>query len=208
MGATPPNELAETFERLKKEVFLLQFHCDIYNQLFLSQERLQILDCCAPEVFYCFQISLEDEMIMLLSRITDPRGKEGEERLSFDRLHKLIEQNGDRDLAKKLRDAIKQIRKTRASIKDWRDKRLAHRDLKTAMAAGPMLDPVTFAMVQTAIRHLHEYMSIFEQHYEADTEFSYETALPIRTAGDGLMSILQKGLRLQALMDKGQVPYE
>ena len=48
-------------------------------------------------------------------------------------------------------------------------------------------------------------MSTFEQYYRPETEISYETDLSIKTAGAGLMSILEKGLKMKELIEEGQI---
>lgn len=197
--------LARKFEAMKKEVFLLQIHRAIYSQLFQhSPERADILDRCGREVFICLQMSLETEMVMLLSRITDDPGSKDKERLSFQQFHMLIEDK-NKQLAQKLRAIIKKIRKRRDKIREYRNKRLAHLDLKTVLGESPSPDPVTLQMVDEAIRDLHEYMRTFEQHYEPQAEFVYKTSFLIDSAGDALVSILENGLRFEALMERNQL---
>jgi len=205
MSNSIPQVLAGKFERMKKEVFLLQIHRQIYHQLFHhSQERIDILNRCGHEVFICLQISFETEMLMLLSRITDAPGIKDQQRLSFQQFHKLIEQSGDHALSKKLRNSIKKIRKKREELQDHRNKLLAHLDLKTAMEEGPSPDRVTLKKIDEAIAYLHEYMRTFEQHYQPDTEVIYETSFLVNSAGDALVSILEKGLRAEELIGEDQ----
>jgi hypothetical protein len=132
---------------------------------------------------------------------------EDKEVLSFQQFHASIGHN-DHQLAKKLRGTIKKIRKKREEIREYRNKRLAHLDLKTVLAESPSPDPVTLQMIDEAITYLHEYMSSFEQHYEPDTEFIYETNFMVNSAGDALVAILQNGLRFEALAESTGIQME
>jgi hypothetical protein len=204
MSSIISTEVERKFDAMKREVALLQIHRNIYRQLFEhSHARADILDRCGREVFICLQISLETEMIMLLSRITDTPGEKDKERLSFQQFHSSIARN-DHQLGKKLKDAIRKISKKREEIREYRNKRLAHLDLKT-MLEGPSPDPVTLRMIDEAITDLHEYMRTFEQHYEPEAGFIYDTSFLVKSAGDVLVSILENGLRFEELMERNQL---
>ena len=205
MSSIIPAEVKRKFDAMKREVALLQIHRNIYRQLFQhSQERVDILERCGREVFICLQISLETEMIMLLSRITDTPGEKDKEVLSFQQFHNAIARN-DHQLGKELKEVIRKIKKKREEIREYRNKRLAHLDLKTMLEESPSPDPVTFQMIDEAITDLHEYMSAFERHYEPQAEFIYKASFLVDSAGDVLVSILEKGLRFEELMEKNQL---
>jgi len=199
-----PASLQVIFEKIKAQALWLTVHWTIYKELFNhSKERFEMLHECDPAAFWSFQIALETEILMSLSRLTDLPGKGDKEVLSFERLHRAIADCGERELARVLRSTHKDLRKKCKRIRDHRNTRLAHLDLKISMNEGPTLDPISVRMIEDAVASIHGYMGTFEHHYRPDTEFQYEVG--IRASGKALISVIKNGMRFQELVKEKKI---
>jgi hypothetical protein len=199
-----PKPIRDIFEKIKQRAMFVQLHWKIYNDLFnRSRLRTDMLNECDPAFFSLFQIALVNEIIMSLSRLTDERGTDDRQRLSFEKLQEEIGKSGEYALARDLRDKIRNIRKKCKKIRKYRDKYLAHQDYRTAMEELRSTDPVTIQMITEASEAFNDYMSTLEQHYQPNTEVKYGVSFTV--SGDHVIWLLKNGLHLQELVDDNEI---
>jgi hypothetical protein len=120
--AKNPESLKSVFAKIKERAFLVQCHWKIYTDIFRHSElRTELLNECAPEAFISIKIALETEIIMSLSRLTDARGTDNEQKLSIEKLHEEIRKNGEVELQRKLRKKLKNIKDKCKEVRKYRN---------------------------------------------------------------------------------------
>lgn len=106
---------------------------------------------------------------------------------------KQIKQRGDSKLARTLRQELDGLRACSGGIRKWRNRRIAHTDLPTALLLHPdPLPGIRRELVDEALERVRNLMNKIEKHY-ADSETEYEHVIQ---EGDGkaLLVWLQAGL--------------
>jgi hypothetical protein len=202
-----PEPLKSVFEKIKERAFLVMCHWKIYTDIFRHSElRTELLNESAPEAFISIQIALETEIILALSRLTDERGKDNQQKLSLEKLHEEIKKSDEIALLRSLRTKLKDIKDKCEKIREYRNTYLAHLDFNTLMSRTPGPDSVTFNMIEEVIRAFNDYLSTFEQYYEPDTEFTY--GVSFTTSGNALIEVLKYGLRLEELVEEGRIDHD
>ncbi len=136
-----PNDLAETFELLKKDILWLHVQWKVYRQLFaVSEADIQLLNDAAPLAFGVYQEVLLSSVLLSLTRLTDPETTGKKENLTLERLVSLIDSSTYQALADKARQYLDQACKLCKPFREWRNRRYAHRDWLTAKEVHP--DPL------------------------------------------------------------------
>ena len=203
-----PSNINEIYEQLKTEITWLHGRWIVYRQLFgTSEKRIDLLNECASSFFYILQDVLIGEVQVSLSKLTDPARTGGFENLSLKQLQTRLETNGEAALAQKNREILDELHIQCEPFRTWRNKRLAHLDLSTAMRSSPNpLPGISREMVENALQHVRTYMNQIEQHYN-DSEYGYEHFL-MHSDGDALVAMLRYGLRYEELVQDQIISYD
>lgn len=207
MGTIPPG-ISEIFEELRTEINWLHGRWIVYQELFgKSEKRIELLNECASAFFYVVQDVLLGEVQVSLSKLTDPADKGKFENLTLEQLHKRVEAHGEQQLSTNLRTLLDDLHRKCQPFRTWRNKRLAHLDLTTAMqsTANP-LPEISRQMIEDALQVVREYMNSIERHY-CDSEMGYEHFM-ISSGGDALVSMLKYGLRYEELLQDRKIPID
>ena len=204
-----PESIKDIFNELKNQVTWVHTKWENYRQVFgTSEKRLRLLDECAHAFFLIIHNALIDDVLMSLSKLTDPAGKKTKKHLSFEKLQKRVKKNCDHELASELQARLDDLKKKSGVIRTHRDKRLAHLDSEVAMKQGLNLNKISVKMVEEALALAGEYMNAIEGHYYP-TEFLYEGGISSpRGDGNDLVAILKDGLRFKELLKAGKIPLE
>lgn len=142
-----PPQVSEVFEPLRNETTFLHANLEVVKELFGKQESIQILHEVAPGAFTLIRHAFRHEIIMALSRITDPKttgkGKNAKENLTIKQLIHVIAQNcTDTAFITRLEGLEKDIETACAPFRDLRNRSIGHLDLKTILQLHP--DPLPF----------------------------------------------------------------
>jgi len=205
---TIPSEIEEVFEKLKKEITWLHGKWIIYRQLFTeSDKRIDLLNECATAFFYIIHKVLLDDVLISLSKLTDKAGSGDYENLSLEQLQKRMKEHGDQKLAAELTVLRNDLQTKCEPFRTWRNKRLAHLDLNTAITTGSTnLPEIERNRIEQALAIVREYMNKIEGHYR-DSETAYDHFV-IPSGGKALVSWLISGLRYEELAKEGKIPYD
>lgn len=205
-----PPPISEVYDLLQKEVVWLHWRWACYGQLFAgSERRIDLLNECAAAFFFIIQDVLLDEVQVSLSKLTDPANSQGgkNENLSLEQLQARLEANGDPTFAAENRKTLDLLQKQCEVFRQWRNKKLAHLDLATAMKSSPNPIPgVSRQMIEDALKTLRDYLNAIEAFYN-DSEMGYEDSL-MSSDGEALVAVLRAGLRYEELVKDGKVPYD
>lgn len=171
-----PTGVKKIFEALRYEVAWLHAKWSIYAQLFCrGEERLEFLDFMAPGFFVVVRDSLQNELIVGLCRLTDPSTTGRKENLTLARLAEALDSaNADSSLRQQFSLQLTDLDQTCTPLRDWRNRRLGHSDLPTALGSSPNpLPDVTWNAIDEALRKVRLLMNLPERHF-LDSEFFYE----------------------------------
>jgi hypothetical protein len=170
------------------EVRDLHFKWKFFEQLFTEKQRHEILNATAPSLFGYIQDLMLNDIILCIARLTDPFKSSGRENLSFDSILAEIDDSSVRIEASEIISKIKT--KTKA-IRVWRNKKLAHNDLKKAVGGNP-LPPIYIIELSEMLKLTSQIVNIIYKRFQ-DTEVRHDLCV---TSGDGdsLMFYLEYGL--------------
>jgi hypothetical protein len=111
------------------------------------------------------QDTLWDSVLMHISRLTDPPvvGRRNRQTLTLLRLHRAIPEP---ELGKHVRSLVGRTVKAAQFSRDWRDRRIAHRDLALVQSENAQpLAPASRADVETVLEQMREIVNAVEDHY-------------------------------------------
>jgi hypothetical protein len=185
-------ELGELHFLLWKDLTWVHFEWDQYFILFgTDPSRVEVMNKAAPRFFWSLDRVLWQDILLALSRLSDPPGTGGQQNLTFLRLLRVLP-NGD--LRDEVERAISTFENESKFARDWRHKLFAHRELYHA--SDPDIHPVPFASRQNvidALRAAAAIMNLVENHYQ-DSTTAYEMAHESIGGGYDLLYYLDRGL--------------
>lgn len=185
-------ELGSIYSGLWNEVAWLHAKWDEYVVLFGTKpSRIKLLNRAAPRFFRIVEVTLFEETLLHIARITDASQTAGKDNLSIRRLPDII---SDDSLAEEVAPLVEKALKETAFCRDWRNRRIAHSDLKLALKQGAVpLQAASRAQVKNALSALAAVMNAVSGHY-----LGSETLFDRGISPDGaldLLYVLQDGLR-------------
>ena len=204
MTSIPP-EINEVYEELKTEVTWIHGRWIVYRQLFAnSEKRIDFLNECASAFFYIIQDVLLGEVQISLSKLTDPAQSGKFKNLSLEQLQECLCAHGDKGLANQTRSILDRLHLKCKPFRKWRNKKLAHLDLNTAMkiTQNP-LPGISRQMIEEALELVRMFLNNIEDHY-MDNEIGYEHFF-MKSDGEALVAILRSGLRYEELLREGEI---
>jgi len=164
-----------------------QEYVDLYGT---SESRIELLNKAAPTFFRIVQGLLWEGVILHISRLTDKMRIAGRENLTIFCLPSLV---NDENLKSKLNNLLDEIKKTTEFCRDWRNRRIAHRDLELAIEKGiNPLKPANRKLVKDALKVLVNFLNEITRHYK-DSETMFN--IPSIQGGESLLYVIDNGLR-------------
>jgi hypothetical protein len=176
--------LGKLFYALWQEVAWLYSKWAEYVELFGTKpSRINLLNEAAPLFFRIVQDSLWEDTILHIARLTDPHKSVGKENLTIQAIPYLV---SDRDIAQTIFNLIEVAIRTSEFCRDWRNRRIAHRDLKLAIEEGiTPLKPASHEKVKQALNSIAEVLNAVSEYYTGST-----TVFDIGGYSRGAMSLL------------------
>jgi hypothetical protein len=189
--------LGALYSALWQAVATIHFYWKEYVELFGTKpERIDLLNRAAPAFFRMLQDELWENSLLHLARLTDPAnspGKPSPANLTIQALPALITDVKLKETVSKLvAEAVKQT----AFCRDWRNRHIAHRDLKLALEqpTTPLVEG-SRAQVKTALKAIADVLNPLEGH-----QFQSEIRFDLGGQNGGAVSLpyaLDDGLRAQ-----------
>ena len=131
------DNLGSLFHELWNEVAWLYTKWEEYVELFgKTPSRIDLLNQSAPMFFRIVQDSLWENVLLHIARLTDPPKSSGKKNLSIQCLSILVDEEIKETISKQITNAKEKTNFCR----DWRNRHIAHRDLKLAM--GEQVEPL------------------------------------------------------------------
>jgi hypothetical protein len=194
--------LGALYSALWQAVATIHFHWNEYVELFGAKpERVDLLNRAAPAFFRMLQDELWENSLLHLARLTDPansQGKEDRSNLTIQALLALITDAKLKDEVSKLTaEAIKHTEFCR----DWRNRHIAHRDLKLALEqpTTPLAEG-SRAQVKVALKAISDVLNALDgHHFQSETRFDLGGPLG---GAISLLYVLDDGLRAEEAEQK------
>lgn len=167
------NPLGSQFSALWQEVAVVHLNWKEYVELFgRKPQRVDMLNRAAPMFFHMVQNEIWEATLLHLARLTDPSKSAGRENLTIRNLPALINDAATRTTVEKL---IEVALKATEFCRDWRNRRIAHRDLRLALNEPTSeLAEGSRARVNEALRAIAEVLNAVQGHYmDAFTPFDF-----------------------------------
>lgn len=176
--------IGTAYSALWQEVAWIHKKWGQYVELFgTSPERIDLLNQAAPSVFRTVQDTLWEDVLLHLARLTDPPKSMDKANLSVRHLASLVANSPIDSRVEALTHAALAASEF---ARDWRNRRLAHRDL--ALALGQSVQPLadaSRASVKAALSALDEVLNSVSSHYLDTT-----TMFNLGPSGDDAVSFL------------------
>jgi len=189
---------AVLFEQIWQEVARLHSQWEIFSQLYAeSAEQVKFLDRMAPGFFGIVQEAMLNNIFLSFSRLTDNTKTGRKENLSFNRFIESIDSSKEPKFAEILRKALESLRTECKPFRDWRNRKIAHKDLSTALQYHPQpLPSINKEMIEKVLRLMRELLNTFQKHFE-DAETAFEHVV---SRGDGktIIFYLQQAEKYEA----------
>ena len=206
-----PPELLSHFEASKQQLITASAKWQLIEQLFAkTQARSQLLTRIGSGFFALIKDSLVTDVMISLGRLLDKPHHKGNDNLTLERLGDTVMKLGNDELAQKLDVHLKKARGAEFAARRYRNKRLAHNDLKSILdqEANP-LPAATVGDVRKMLHETGEFLNSIDLHYCRSTT-AFGLAM-IDGDANSLVSLVRDGLlyrqnklnvkRLEAGMD-------
>jgi hypothetical protein len=183
-----PPALEEKLKAIDLEVRNLHFKWKFFSQIFTDPSRVAILNATAASFFQSVEDSMLLDILLSITRLTDPPKSVKRENLSFENLLQEIP-NGS--LCAQVVNLLSEIKQKTKDIKTWRDKKLSHNDLQKALG-GFSLPPIQKKDLTDSLALIPKIMNLIYGHF-SDMEVKYEMCVTCQD-GDSLLFYLKYGL--------------
>lgn len=199
------DEIGTVYSALWQEVAWIHQKWAQYVELFgTSSGRINLLNQAAPAMFRTVQDTLWEDVLLHLARLTDPAESMRKANLSVFRLATLV---ANLPIGIHVESLSSAALTACEFARDWRNRRLAHRDLDLALGQNSQpLAPASRAAVKAALTALQEMLNSVSLHYlDSTTKFDLG---PGSADAASLLYLLRDGLQLRedrlARMKRGE----
>jgi AbiU2 len=184
--------LGEVYSALWQAVATIFVYWKDYVELFgAGPKRIDILNQAAPQFFRMLQDELWGISLLHIARLTDPAITAGKANLTIQALPDLITDAG---LKARVRTLVTEALKETEFCRDWRNRLIAHNDLKLALEqpTKPLAD-ASRAQVKTALDAVAKVLNALAGHYhQSQTRFDLT---PRHNGAFTMLYVLSQGVK-------------
>jgi hypothetical protein len=188
------DDLGPLYHSLWNELAWVYSKWGEYVQLFgVKPSRIDLLNDAAAHFFRIVQDSLWEDTLLHIARLTDPPKSAGKDNLTIKRLPQSIE---EKSLETRVLNLIDVAVDKAHFCRDWRNRRLAHRDLSLALSSGA--EPLVAASrlkVKEALESMSDVLNAVSNHY-LDSTTMFE-GVGGHGSAESLLYVLDDGLRVE-----------
>ena len=162
------DDLGSLYHAVWNELAWLYSKWGEYVELFGTKpSRIDLVNRAAGHFFRIVQDSLWEDALLHIARLTDPPKSVGKENLTIRKLPQLIVQE---PLKTKVSELIDVAVEKAEFCRDWRNRHIAHKDLKLALSSGAEpLKPASRAKVKEALSSISDVLNALSNHYMDST---------------------------------------
>lgn len=185
-----PDSVRCLYEDQWQEVAGLHIKWATYLDLFDQRKNIDLFSATAPGFFRVVEEALRMDMIMSVGRLLDPPQSVGRANLSLSRLVTELNPHCDEGFLALLRAEVEAVRTHCNQFKEWRNRRISHNDLNTALKSQP-LPAIQRSYVEEALRRIENLLNRIALHFrESETRFTMPI---IRGPAKDLIFWLERG---------------
>ncbi len=197
--ASESNSLGDIFDRLNTHVAMLHLWWQSYEKLFATnEERFNLIKDQIPGFGGLLHDLLADAVILGICRVTDAAETSGHQSLTIAQLIPTLNPAPNDDQLKWLDKKRKKISTAATTLKQHRNKRIAHNDLSIAADSEHVLPKVSREEISDVLKDIAELMGNLGKWYR-QTEIGYDVILT--GDADSLIRSLQGANRLRELQN-------
>lgn len=149
-------------------------------------KKLKLMNGVARNFFYLVQQSWLDELFLSVGRLLDKAVVCGDTTLGVNYIFEQITDTALKQKAQQLRDEMKALYE--AGVKQWRNQRIAHNDLKSALREKA-LPSVPLNDLESLVMKLEIFANLISAHYY-DAECGY-SEVTVTAGAAKLLKVLQ-----------------
>lgn len=185
---------AASITPLYNELAWLNLKWGEYVELFGTKPtRIELINKAAGDFFRIIQDGMWEDSLLHIARLTDSPRTAGKDNLSIRTLPELITDATIRETVEK---AIAAALKESEFARDWRNRHIAHKDLKLALKEGAEpLKAASRAAVKSALAAIAEVLNTISRAF-MDSTTIYE-GLGARNGAVSLLYVLDDGLKVE-----------
>ena len=187
-------KLGPVFNALWGEVAQVNVTWNEYLELYgKKSSRIELLNKAAPYFFRTVQMVYWDNTLLHISRLTDPVKIGRKENLTIQQLPELVSD----ELKPKVKELVDEVIKKTEFSRDWRNRRIAHKDLRLALnePAEPLL-PASRDNVRDALLAIEVVLNAVSRPYTKSISIFNKT--PVASGAEHLLYVLDDGLRMES----------
>ncbi|MBI2586400.1 MAG: hypothetical protein HYW28_11125 [Rhodospirillales bacterium] len=187
--------LGVVFHALWQDLAWLHHKWEQYVQLFGTKpSRVDLLNSAAPRFFRVIQDALFEDTVLHITRLTDPPKSSGRENLTIQRLPALVQND---DVRKTVSDLVEWTIRETQFCRDWRNRRIAHRDLGLAIEQGAVpLELASLEKIKKGLSAIADVLNAVDSHYR-DSTTVFDIGLD-RGGAVSLLYVLDDGIKAEA----------
>jgi hypothetical protein len=184
--------LGELYDILSNQVIWVHLKWKEYRKLFGTDQRtVDFLNTAAPAFFAELQEILWNDILLHLCRLTDPPKSAGKGNLTIALLPNVTSESR---LTTLLTEAIIRAKEKTGFAREWRNRRLAHREFPDSLSArSRSLSPGSRQNIEDALASLRTVLNLVESHYMGSSVM-YEHSIEALGGVDALLRCLNKGV--------------
>lgn len=180
------------FFLLSQEIVHLHFKWQEFIRLFGEDPaNIDILNQAAPLFFKTVQDIWIQDIMLHIARLTDPpeSGRKGKTNFTLMRLPQLIDKP---ELNKQITEKLEDLKSKIQRLRDWRNRRIAHRDLELMFGGSSLLPTVGRQYLEEVLQAIRDVMNTIENKYMGSSTYFED----VTTQGSvrSLLFYLEKGL--------------
>jgi len=186
-----PSGVRDLYQSIDHEVTWIHAKWIVYRQIFAaSEEGIELLNRSAPFFFGIVQQTFFEDTLLGISRLADPAKSMGKENRSLAQIISKFDKLGHQKLSTELKNDLNIINKCCKPFRKWRNKKIAHSDLNTALKVGPdPLPGISRAKIEEALKEIRNFMNRINGHF-IETHKAYEHFIT-HSGGDVLLGKLK-----------------
>lgn len=179
-------------------------YVDLYGT---NAPRVELMNRAAGGFFRIVQDAVWEQTLLHIARLTDPARSAGKPNLSVQSLLAVVSEPAPR---RAVETKVKAAVEASAFCRDWRNRRIAHRDLDLALKNPTQpLAPASRLQVRNALDRIADVLNTLSLHY-LHSETYFEGGLV--HSGTSLLNLLRSALterdERQARIKRGECPPE
>jgi hypothetical protein len=185
-------DLGRFYHALSNELAWLHLKWGEYIVLFGTKpSRIDLINRAAGEFFRIVQDGLWEDALLHLARLTDSPRSKGKDNLSIRALPSLIAKP---ELRRAVQESVEIALIKTEFARDWRNRHIAHKDLKLALADGAEpLKAASRAAVKDALSAIADVLNTISRSYLNST--TWFEGLGARSGAEALLYVLDDGLK-------------